>query len=354
MEDEDSDDIGEEEQSNIDLSEAGEREEEEEEGEERERRSDEEEEELRSEKLSATASFIEKEEEEEEEAPHVLTKEEAGKCLCLLGKAANGIEYAYLMLKANNLGLTDISVIPSFKHVLFVDVIGNRLKDDALEVLANMEFLLMIKADENRLRSARITTMPYLQVLTLNKNEITSTEGIEHPLLQCLELNYNRIKEVSCLNPKVLNRLKVLELRGNSLLTTARIRFPTLESLYLAENKIEKLVDFQFLVNLRTLHLRDNPLSNLDGFSEKMASLSYLNLRKCNIQDMNEFKKLAILPMLDKLVISENPFIEEMEEDYKSTVLSFLPKLKRLNKGLVQQYEMGEGSWEEDEDDEND
>jgi Leucine-rich repeat (LRR) protein len=42
---------------------------------------------------------------------------------------------------------------------------------------------------------------------------------------------------------------------------------------------ISKIEDFDNLPLLNTLHIRDNKLENLDGFSEKLKALQYINLR---------------------------------------------------------------------------
>ena len=39
------------------------------------------------------------------------------------------------------------------------------------------------------------------------------------------------------------------------------------------------LEDLAELKSLSALHIRDNKLEKLDGFSDKMASLQYINLR---------------------------------------------------------------------------
>ena len=46
-----------------------------------------------------------------------------------------------------------------------------------------------------------------------------------------------------------------------------------------AANQITKLEGLHNLQNLATLHLRENQLDNLDGFSDEMANLQYINLR---------------------------------------------------------------------------
>lgn len=61
------------------------------------------------------------------------------------------------------------------------------------------------------------------------------------------------------------------------------------------------------LTNLKILHLRDNGVRKLDGFSEDLKDLWYLNLRKNNINKFRQFRKLRCLPKLDTLIIIDNP-----------------------------------------------
>lgn len=95
----------------------------------------------------------------------VLTRAEAGECLHNLGKCIAQYEHAYLSLDASDRGLTDVSVIPSFRHVRYVNVSGNRLTSEALRALETMSYLQTLRADRNRLTSAELKPMPYLQVI---------------------------------------------------------------------------------------------------------------------------------------------------------------------------------------------
>ncbi|KAJ8889532.1 hypothetical protein PR048_009031 [Dryococelus australis] len=213
------------------------------------------------------------------------------------------------------------------------------------QVLSKMAQLLSIQADRNRLTKPYLPPMNYLQVLTLNSNKILSTQGIAHPILECLELNHNHIHNVHDLHPEDLPRLRVIELRGNSLSSTLGIRLGMLESLYLASNSLERLEGLEQLVNLKTLHLRENPLTTLDGFSRSMKALRYVNIRGCQLESAQETMKLAVLPALEVLVVLGNPFAqqedEEEEEDrYRLEVLTFLPRLKRLDKTAVGEEEL--------------
>ncbi|XP_047111700.1 leucine-rich repeat-containing protein 23-like [Schistocerca piceifrons] len=276
----------------------------------------------------------------EEEPEEVLTCEQASAALSHLGKAADGLRYAYLAMRLPGCHLCDISAAAAFQNILLIDVSNNRLRDGSLDVLAAIPFLVMIKAENNLLESAAMPAMPYLQLLILNGNRITHTHGIEHPLLECLELSHNQIRDICSLEPDILKRLRTLDLRANALTSTAGIQLPTLENLYLAQNSIQLLEDLQSLTSLRVLHLRQNPLRLLMGFSNKMAHLTYLNLRGCKIEDMSELKKLACLPVLETIVISENPMVEAAEEEYRVSLLSELPRLKRIDKLAVEEEEL--------------
>ena len=50
-------------------------------------------------------------------------------------------------------------------------------------------------------------------------------------------------------------------------------------ALFQAANKLKKLEGLDKLVHLATLHLRDNQIDALDGFSAEMKNLQYVNFR---------------------------------------------------------------------------
>jgi len=83
--------------------------------------------------------------------------------------------------------LTNIGLLKTFIHLRYVDVSKNNLKD--ISPLSALTHMLTLKADENKLSSAKLEEMPFLQVATFNNNKITSTEGINHPMLEHLSMN---------------------------------------------------------------------------------------------------------------------------------------------------------------------
>ncbi|XP_071057282.1 leucine-rich repeat-containing protein 23-like isoform X1 [Onthophagus taurus] len=285
-----------------------------------------------------------------------LTFDEASRCLNTLGKDESGVRYAYLMLSAFDQKLTNIEVILNFKHLLFVDVSGNYLNTDSLQVLSQMPFVIYIKAQRNRIESACLNPMPYLQVLILSRNRITETCDINQPMLQCLDLNYNLIFTPQ-FDKERLECIKQIEMRGNSMFDLSGTFPDNLENLYLAENHITIFIenDMAKLTNLKILHLRDNQIRKLNGFTRDMVNLTYLNLRKNQINKIRQFRKLACLPALETLIYSENPVAGELkppggggeddeggeevegeggavEDPTRVPVLVLLPNLKRINK----------------------
>nr|XP_019609911.1 PREDICTED: leucine-rich repeat-containing protein 23 isoform X2 [Rhinolophus sinicus] len=220
-----------------------------------------------------------KEEEDfsEEWLPTPLTQDMMKEGLSLLCKTGSGLAHAYVKLEVKERDLTDIYLLRSYIHLCYVDVSENHLTD--LSPLNYLTHLLWLKADGNRLRSAQLNELPYLQIASFAYNQITDTEGISHPRLGSLNLKGNQIRMVTGLDPQKLISLHTLELRGNKLESTLGINLPKLKNLFLAQNMLKKVEGLENLRNLTTLHLRDNHIETLSGFSREMQSLQYLNLR---------------------------------------------------------------------------
>ncbi|NXX50256.1 LRC23 protein, partial [Tricholaema leucomelas] len=244
--------------------------------------------------------------------------------------------------------LTDISLLECFIHLQYVDLSENKLQD--LSPLCSLTSLLWLKVDGNLLSSPCLKELPYLQFISLAQNHIKDVEGITHPRLTNLSLKGNRIQSAQGLSHGQLFNLQILELRGNILESTAGLSLPKLKNLYLAQNVIQSLEGIEGLEQLATLHLRDNSLESLDGFCSSMKRLQYLNLRNNRISSLQEVAKLRVLPMLQALVLMDNPCCKE--PSYRLEVLVMLPHLQRLDKELFEQEEQEEANrirWERQE-----
>ncbi|OPJ69312.1 leucine-rich repeat-containing protein 23 [Patagioenas fasciata] len=282
----------------------------------------------------------EKEEQVPTPDPCPLTEEVLKEGLSLLSKTGNGLAHAYVKFEAKSKDLTDISLLKCFIHLRYVDLSDNKLQD--LSPLNSLTHLLWLKVDGNLLTSACMQELPYLQVISFAHNHIKAIEGITHPRLVNLSLKGNKIQTALGLGHGQLFNLQILELRGNKLESTAGFNLPKLKSLYLAQNTIQKLEGLEGLEQLTTLHLRDNKLETLDGFCSSMKCLHYLNLRNNGISNPQEVEKLQVLPMLQALVLLDNPCSDE--SSYRLEVLVLLPHLQRLDKELVEEDERADAN----------
>ncbi|NXT87682.1 LRC23 protein, partial [Anhinga rufa] len=236
--------------------------------------------------------------------------------------------------------LTDISLLECFIHLQYVDLSENKLRD--LSPLSILTHLLWLKVDGNLLTSACMQELPYLQIISFAHNRIKDMEGITHPRLANLSLRGNKIQTALGLSHGQLFNLQILELRGNMLKSTAGLNLPKLKNLYLAQNAIRSLEGLEGLGQLTKLHLRDNQLETLDGFCSSMKYLQYLNLRNNGISSFQEVAKLQVLPMLQALVLLDNPCCDE--PNYRLEVLVLLPHLQRLDKELFEEDERAEAN----------
>ncbi|NXY90047.1 LRC23 protein, partial [Alcedo cyanopectus] len=236
--------------------------------------------------------------------------------------------------------LTDIKLLESFVHLRYVDLSENKLRD--LSPLSSLTHLLWLKVDGNLLTSASMQELPYLQIISFAQNRIQDVEGITHPRLANLSLQGNKIQTLLGLSQGQLLSLQILELRGNKLESTAGLNLPKLKNLYLSQNSIRSLEGLEGLGQLETLHLRDNQLESLDGFCSSMKYLQYLNLRNNGISSLQEVAKLQVLPMLQVLVLLDNPCSDE--PNYRLEVLVLLPHLQRLDKEEFEQDEREEAN----------
>lgn len=136
---------------------------------------------------------------------------------------------------------------------------------------------------------------------------------------------------------------QTLLLRNNKISTVSGIEYLSLTGLYLAENEIQNLIGIDVLVNLSRLHLRGNPLTDLEGFTRINRNLGYLNLRECSITQVQQLEKITLLKGLKTLVLRDNPFNYRCgrEEDarFRIQILLLLPSLTRIDKNKVSSEE---------------
>ncbi|XP_017270544.1 leucine-rich repeat-containing protein 23 isoform X2 [Kryptolebias marmoratus] len=210
-----------------------------------------------------------------------LTKETIREGLSLLCRTGNRLGHAFIKLDLNNKGLDGIGAISSYIHIRFLDLSNNYITD--LSPLATLTHLLWLKVNNNAVASFKgqpFSELPFLQWLSMTANRITDLDGLVGPALESLNLTGNSIQRLNEFQSSSFANLVTLELRGSHLDTTDGIDLPNLRKLYLAKNVINRLEGLEKLERLTVLHLRDNQLESLDGFSPSMKCLLYLNARK--------------------------------------------------------------------------
>ncbi|RVE66551.1 hypothetical protein OJAV_G00108260 [Oryzias javanicus] len=131
-------------------------------------------------------------------------------------------------------------------------------------------------------------------------------------LINCekLSLSTNRIEKIT--NLSGLKNLKILSLSRNNIKTLAGLEplQDTLEELWISYNLIEKLKGINFLKKLKVLYMS----SNL-------------------VNDWDEFKRLASLPLLADLAFVGNPLQKKCapQSNWIQEVSKRLPNLKKVD-----------------------
>ncbi|TPX74959.1 hypothetical protein CcCBS67573_g03764 [Chytriomyces confervae] len=274
--------------------------------------------------------------EEEEDAEEkiveigsILTAEAVGQHLSLLARTGNGLSHAYTRLEIHGKPIENIDVLETYLHLRYIDLSENGIVD--ISALASLEYLLSVDFHANKIKRipASLDKRKYLQQANFAKNMIESIDIIDWPMLAWLNMNENKL---SAVNLQEFEELLHLEARGNKITTTRGINSRKLEKLYLAGNQIST-IELEEKANLQILHLRDNKITSLDGFHENLKSLTYLNLRNNLIEQFEEVWKLASLPHLKTLNLSDNPVTKL--PNYRLETIFRLKSLEKLDKEPV-------------------
>eukprot|EP00644_Phytophthora_capsici_P004087 jgi/Phyca11/131523/e_gw1.107.73.1 len=207
-----------------------------------------------------------------------------------------------------------------------------------------------------------LEALPKLRVLNLNRNKIErltpsslssdytlpdSCDGGGTGILACLNLEqlhlaYNQITDMTALGLQFLDSLKVLHLQGNAIICFAGLDCNTeLVDIRLDKNRIRQLDPQSTLAlrHLKVLNLEDNGLKSLSNFNN-MLSLEVgavsnltlgntLELSNNRLVDLEEVEKLAALPSMVDLRMTNNPLTKK--HLYRQHVLYKLNSLKVLD-----------------------
>ncbi|OAF66789.1 Leucine-rich repeat-containing protein 23 [Intoshia linei] len=241
--------------------------------------------------------------------------------ISLLCKTGNGLEHAYARFDCIGKKIENIDILENYIYLRFIDLSKNKLEN--ISVLKNLTHLITLNVSHNKLVKIPILNLPYLQRANFSHNNIKIVdEPLNYPLLEILDLSNNKIRKIYISETTLLN-VHTLELRSNKIKSINGINMPNLRNLFMAANRITLLSGISNMVQLSTLHLRDNAVENLEG-SNKILHIA-------------ELKKLVLLPALTSLMMMDNPVNDE--EDYRLESLILLRKLDRLDKEMYTREE---------------
>lgn len=268
-----------------------------------------------------------------------LSAEIVANHISLLARTGNGLSHAFTKLEIHGQGITNLDLLEHYPHLRYLDLSDNSLNE--IDSLSSLEYLLSIDLHGNKLKSipAALDKRKYLQQANFAKNDIMKIEVVNWPMLGWLNLSENRLTQLKL---EEFGELLHLEARANKLKHTGKINAPKIQRLYLAQNQIEKIIELEDKYSLLLIHLRDNQISDLSGFSERMKSLSYINLRGNLVASFDEVGKLAILPTLKALILQECPITQL--SNYRLEVIMRLLKLERLDKEMITYEEREEAN----------
>ena len=206
-----------------------------------------------------------------------------------------------------------------------------------IENLKELESLQLLYLENNQIsKIENLKELESLQRLDLSNNQISKIENLkELQSLRTLYLYNNQISKIE--NLKELQSLRTLYLYNNQISKIENLKeLQSLQTLYLSYNQISKIENLKELQSLQRLDLSNNQISKIENLKE-LQSLQRLDLEHNQISKIDEVKKiLSSIPNLKRLLIYQNPFLEEISDlKLEESILgSNLQDLKDYFKGI--------------------
>lgn len=222
-----------------------------------------------------------------------------------------------------------------------LNVAGNELDEDALNMICQIETLVNLNFSRNKLQgflASKLSDLRDLNSLDLAENDI---EGIDYALSGCtklqtlnlsgnrlgkvtspqlasnsglveLDLSRNRISNTFFTQSASFPRLEILNLSHNSLTSLAGdidVNLPSLATLLLLQNQIHKETTIDPVLHgssvLTTLNLEGNPLVTLPVTLFNLQHLKHLDISDCRLSEIDS--RIGLLPKLEVLRWEGNP-----------------------------------------------
>lgn len=266
------------------------------------------------------------------------------------------------------------------KNVQVINLSRNLLQEINESIFENLKDLKVLNLSHNRISVFHSTILPSLQVLDLSNNHIKDLDlefDKAYPNLNYLSLSHNNLDDSMNGTLTLLRNLQYLDLSYNnyclldnedfnflSQLTHLNLSHNAIKSLskqQFSANLLELNIGFNFLIefprnlsNIQTLNIENNQIKSMDGFSNELNNLLYINVKANFIDDLPNLKlehlkvldlsnnKISFIPetlninnypALQTLILNENPLINiefPSNLNLRSLVMSNLSKLTEI------------------------
>lgn len=207
--------------------------------------------------------------------------------------------------------LNEISFLKELKHLILLDLSGNRNIRD-IEALSELVELKKLDLRLNLINNLEpLANLKKLTHLYLSSNDFKSIEALRN-LENLVELGiaggttYNRVSDISSINNLI--KLKYLDIQYQQISNISVLEnFPKLKRLNCFMNKISDISALQNLKELQYLNLGENKIDDI-SFLQKLNKLEKLELAGTKISNITALKELVGLTFLD---LSNNYDIED-------------------------------------------
>jgi hypothetical protein len=271
-----------------------------------------------------------------------LSRDEVLKGLACIGRHPLYLRHAYLECNVSELGVTDISTIAKYPHLMYVNCSKNKLR--SLKPLADVPTLVQLNASDNELVECLDFAPPrcsfdnawatghnavgsMLTLADLSNNKIASMKSLdEHPFLECLLLNNNFIPSIFGLEN--LQFLQVLDLSYNKLESISGLDGLRIQELILRGNSIKTLNGLDNLPCLITLDVAFNNVSDMSGLAQ-CDQLNYLDISNNCVTNIRQLDYLSPLQWMRRLILVNNECCNL--KLYRSRVIFRLPQIVQLD-----------------------
>lgn len=271
-----------------------------------------------------------------------LSRDQVIKGLACIGRHPLYLRHAYLECNISELGVTDISTLSKYPHLMYVNCSKNKLK--TLASLVDMRTLVQLNASDNELTECLDFAPPrcsfdnawatghnsvgsMLTLVDLSNNKITAMRSLdEHPFLECLILNNNYIPSICGLEN--LQFLQVLDLSYNKLDRISGLDGLRIQELILRGNNIQTLDGLNNLPCLITLDVAFNNVSDMSGLAQ-CDQLNYLDISNNCVTNIRQLDHLSPLQWMRRLILVNNKCCDL--KLYRSRVIFRLPQIVQLD-----------------------